>query len=491
MGAVAVGPGNVEAASMRLMAGLESIEEDNIYDPCPSDAGSSYDKHFQEHDEMDNTGSSASGTNRETSVTDSDSSVVTHMLNTHQRQAVDRIMTKLSPLVFERFGVRSRPAAASSPNGAASGLSEGQQGQRGEEQPRGGGANGNAGGRSKKRKSSAVGDENEERGLQAGNTSLRRFACPYFKHNPTGHEVARSCAGPGWETIHRVKEHIYRTHGQPRHCLRCGETFSIQRELAAHQRSSQTCELRLFDPLAGFTPEQELALKRKRRAACSEEEKWRHVFKISFPDVAEADIPSPYYENDSWEGLDRYDRYNELELPRAIRRRLEQAATAFSGPLENHLRSQLDRIIREALSETSAQYRNSQNPSETSFASPGVITNNAVTASTLENSGSQNPSHGTTEELNAPKHGLERTSGNYDPGPTAPSGYMDPFPYYTALGTSQRQQNPEHPPFWADFSSMQELFDILELPPAVEHGGEAGWHPTENSLNETEESLDL
>lgn len=32
-----------------------------------------------------------------------------------------------------------------------------------------------------------------------------KFACPFFKRNPTNHRAWRSCAGPGWDTIHRVK----------------------------------------------------------------------------------------------------------------------------------------------------------------------------------------------------------------------------------------------------------------------------------------------
>jgi len=36
------------------------------------------------------------------------------------------------------------------------------------------------------------------------NQSLR-FACPYFKRNPGRHRKSRTCAGPGWASVHRVK----------------------------------------------------------------------------------------------------------------------------------------------------------------------------------------------------------------------------------------------------------------------------------------------
>jgi hypothetical protein len=32
-----------------------------------------------------------------------------------------------------------------------------------------------------------------------------RLACPFFKRNPDVHQRWRSCAGPGWDTVHRVK----------------------------------------------------------------------------------------------------------------------------------------------------------------------------------------------------------------------------------------------------------------------------------------------
>jgi hypothetical protein len=33
----------------------------------------------------------------------------------------------------------------------------------------------------------------------------RKFACPFFKHDAEKHQRWRSCRGPGWDTVHRVK----------------------------------------------------------------------------------------------------------------------------------------------------------------------------------------------------------------------------------------------------------------------------------------------
>lgn len=33
----------------------------------------------------------------------------------------------------------------------------------------------------------------------------RPFACPFFKHDPRFYSARRSCPGPGWPTVHRMK----------------------------------------------------------------------------------------------------------------------------------------------------------------------------------------------------------------------------------------------------------------------------------------------
>jgi hypothetical protein len=39
----------------------------------------------------------------------------------------------------------------------------------------------------------------------SGTLPSARFACPYFKRNAARHQTWRSCAGPGWDTVHRTK----------------------------------------------------------------------------------------------------------------------------------------------------------------------------------------------------------------------------------------------------------------------------------------------
>ena len=88
----------------------------------------------------------------------------------------------------------------------------------------------------------------------------RAFACPFYKYDPTRYsphntdaQLARrfrTCSGPGWDSTHRLKEHLTRAHGN---------------------------ELEL----APSVVRQEL--KRKSRGS-SEEERWTSIFlMVSFP----------------------------------------------------------------------------------------------------------------------------------------------------------------------------------------------------------------
>lgn len=46
----------------------------------------------------------------------------------------------------------------------------------------------------------------KQKGISATvGSRTQRFACRYFKHNPRKYQHARSCVGPGWETVHRMK----------------------------------------------------------------------------------------------------------------------------------------------------------------------------------------------------------------------------------------------------------------------------------------------
>ncbi|KAM7191660.1 hypothetical protein V8F33_008756 [Rhypophila sp. PSN 637] len=158
-------------------------------------------------------------------------------------------------------------------------------------------------------------DENEEKSeeddKETPQPNLRKgkwkevdllFACPYFKHDPikyVGREW-RSCCGPGWELVRRVKDHLYSHHRRPKNrCKRCGECFEDELGLDAHVTRDEACKvLSPLSPMEGFDGKQEAQLRSRKRSVVSrsEVEKWRQVYMILFPRVHEKDVPSPFYE---------------------------------------------------------------------------------------------------------------------------------------------------------------------------------------------------
>ena len=140
------------------------------------------------------------------------------------------------------------------------------------------------------------------------NNKVLRLACPFFKNNPQEYKNHRSCPGPGWQNVARVKfvirsissgtvltlnrEHLFRRHIQPIHCPKCFLQFKEASALAAHLRQ-ETCSVVDGKPPEGITAEQQERLRSRRRDGRSDEEKWRDMYCIIFPGTAEWDIPSP------------------------------------------------------------------------------------------------------------------------------------------------------------------------------------------------------
>ncbi|KAI1501949.1 hypothetical protein F5X99DRAFT_380937 [Biscogniauxia marginata] len=142
---------------------------------------------------------------------------------------------------------------------------------------------------------------NNIRNSKGKTVGLPRFACPYLKYNPIKYKDWQNCPGPGWRDVHRVKEHLYRRHRQPRHiCGRCWEPFDDEQSYIDHQRTTEPCSLREKEPIEGFDSSQEAKLRSRKKMMTvkSEDEKWQQVFRILFPHVSEEDIPSPFYDFD-------------------------------------------------------------------------------------------------------------------------------------------------------------------------------------------------
>ncbi|KAI0413265.1 hypothetical protein F5X98DRAFT_390999 [Xylaria grammica] len=219
----------------------------------------------------------------------------------------------------------------------------------------------------KRKRASDNGDKDEDDAAERGRGKLpkledssirpKRLACPYFKKDPFRFQTKQSCCGPGWETVHRLKEHLDRNHCLPISCLRCYAPFDTEAERDFHMRSAEQCEVRDPPaPIEGFNASQRVELKSRPRGlkSMSEPQKWRRVYLILFPGTPEIDIPSPYYEfqtpRDHGHPVDlmtEYEEYLQRELPLRVRQQLEVRVERALDPVEEALRGQLVEIVRD------------------------------------------------------------------------------------------------------------------------------------------------
>ncbi|KAK3388604.1 hypothetical protein B0T20DRAFT_98842 [Sordaria brevicollis] len=129
-----------------------------------------------------------------------------------------------------------------------------------------------------------------------GSAMSKRFACPFRKHNPEKYNRVDYdiCANKDWPTIPRLKEHLYRRHYKI-HCQRCKQTFSDARQLTIHEMAPEACELLDIKPPGDITTSQERQLKSRKHThrRQSDEEKWREIYRLLFPNHI---VPSPYPE---------------------------------------------------------------------------------------------------------------------------------------------------------------------------------------------------
>lgn len=200
----------------------------------------------------------------------------------------------------------------------------------------------------------------------------RKFACPFYKHDPRTHRKERTCCGPGWDSIHRLKEHLYRKHRLPKHaCPRCGESFGGANGLTAHLRADITCKTVDIGPVDGIDEEMESKLKvRKTQSGLTEEERWLEIYLILFPKANREKIPSPYYDGTDglgqatsaaeWKTMERRIR---KELPKYVQKKVEHKFELVNMEMLEGLPG----IIRDGLHELLGS---SESPAESPAGSP-------------------------------------------------------------------------------------------------------------------------
>ncbi|PVH77573.1 hypothetical protein DL98DRAFT_591173 [Cadophora sp. DSE1049] len=207
-----------------------------------------------------------------------------------------------------------------------------------------------------------------DRSKRAGATPSK-FACPYFKRDPSSHRKLRSCAGPGWDTVHRVKEHIFRSHARPFQCVRCWSVFKDEESVNKHQRGTDVCEVREEGRVESFDKQQEQTLKcRKTFTDCqTEEQKWYRVYKVLFKRDDESSVPSsPYHEDEAlfWNtyyrvpDLDRLQQYISTGLPQTMQTAFRSSPADSLHEMEGWIHSQeFETLVKDCLGQVLRSYK--------------------------------------------------------------------------------------------------------------------------------------
>ncbi|KAE9371848.1 hypothetical protein N431DRAFT_410900, partial [Stipitochalara longipes BDJ] len=196
--------------------------------------------------------------------------------------------------------------------------------------------------------------------------SMLRWACPFRKDNPAKYNLNsyHICALRPWETIARVKEHLYLKHMAPLHCRRCWQMFESAEQLNGHMNVSKAdvCELVKGEPPEGVSEHQARALrpKTKRYPNQSDESRWNDIYRILFPNKPVP--PTPHFEapreqllaeqrsaSPNTQILNDYDSFVREEVPRLFLSEVEEQMTpsAFQNfDLESVFRTCLERAAR-------------------------------------------------------------------------------------------------------------------------------------------------
>ena len=91
-----------------------------------------------------------------------------------------------------------------------------------------------------------------------------------------------------------VRQHIFRVHQVPIHCVRCSQTFSSEDERDSHLRSIPGCAIQPNQTWIGLNETQKMQLAQRVSSKKSKEENWYSVYKILFPGEPEPASPCTF-----------------------------------------------------------------------------------------------------------------------------------------------------------------------------------------------------
>lgn len=298
-------------------------------------------------------------------------------LNRRKKEIVDRIMVQVFQPLFnqwlgDNFGNKSEKAVDGDGQANTQGRKSTSNSDRcgGDGGGSGGGGDKNPNGGQKRQSQSdesegngKSGDGADDRGDPGRNNKKRArrdsepsedkrlLACPFHQHNPDKYKSERSCCGPGWATIHRLKEHLYRRHLLPEfQCSRCYGVFDNDADMKAHVRSDKVCMVSKDPAPDGLTVLQHTLIKPRTRPGTNESN-WEKIYQILFPGES---VPSPYYSfkstTDSHPAkkkpkLERIEQFISAALPPIVRRELEVAVEKELNCVEDGMKEKAVEIF--------------------------------------------------------------------------------------------------------------------------------------------------
>ncbi|KAF4972376.1 hypothetical protein FZEAL_9605 [Fusarium zealandicum] len=188
-----------------------------------------------------------------------------------------------------------------------------------------------------------------------------RFACPYHQYDPKKFRTKRTCCGPGWPELSRLKEHLERTHMLPKfQCNRCCRRFKEEDELKQHQRETTPCPVKdpnkiQRDLADGYGDEK--VKKLRTRSKKTPEDKWREWYCILFDLASDSpNVPSPYYDNClskagpsviNLEDISGYRDWWSNQAEPAIRQRVKQKVDKAFMNYAPHVKSDVSDMLQD------------------------------------------------------------------------------------------------------------------------------------------------
>lgn len=214
------------------------------------------------------------------------------------------------------------------------------------------------------------------------------LACLFHKRDPIKYNAHgemgmgkrpkyRSCSGPGFKSIQRLKEHLKRNHS-PVQCERCKETFTPTKggdraeclnKLNDHRKRKEGCPLRDSSLKEGVDDVQWAMLDRQSRRKNQElhrVEKWFEIWDVLFPDVQRPE--SPWHEIPASFGgapRDGEDYFVNLFF-NILDHKIQQGDIPLPGDQNNLLRDRLKTVVQNTFRMYVSMRENFSSPSSSS-----------------------------------------------------------------------------------------------------------------------------